>query len=220
MTCRSPRHCPGLADVRLTSSATLPLLRRVLNANFRLGRAEHAAVLADVGRAVGPARRGARAGPGDAGHVGEAVGPRSGDGALAADSATSGSAGRRRASAQAGRAPGFDPDNGPNGGRCRHRGAWHQGGRRPVGDARRRSEAARQGPRRSPQGPRSTDRSAADRGRPACPALARFSESDRGASGARQGRSRRGDRPLARPARARLDRRTARGHRGAGRHAR
>ncbi len=37
----------GLAEVRLTSGASLPLLRRVLNANFRLGRAEHAAVLAD-----------------------------------------------------------------------------------------------------------------------------------------------------------------------------
>ena len=38
---------PGLAGVRLTSSATLPLLRRALNANYRLGRAEHAAVLAE-----------------------------------------------------------------------------------------------------------------------------------------------------------------------------
>jgi quinoprotein glucose dehydrogenase len=38
---------PGLAGVRLTSTATLPLLRRALNANFRLGRTEHAAVLAE-----------------------------------------------------------------------------------------------------------------------------------------------------------------------------
>ena len=37
----------NLAGVRLTSSATLPLLRRALNANFRLGGAEHAAVLAE-----------------------------------------------------------------------------------------------------------------------------------------------------------------------------
>ena len=38
---------PDLAGVRLSSSVTLPLIRRVLNANFRLGRAEHAAVLAE-----------------------------------------------------------------------------------------------------------------------------------------------------------------------------
>jgi quinoprotein glucose dehydrogenase len=35
-----------LAGVRLSSSTTLPLLRRVLNAKFRLGQAEHAAALA------------------------------------------------------------------------------------------------------------------------------------------------------------------------------
>ncbi|HEY1784493.1 MAG TPA: glucose dehydrogenase, partial [Pirellulales bacterium] len=38
----------NLAAVRLSSTAGLPLLRRVLNANFRLGRAEHAVVLADA----------------------------------------------------------------------------------------------------------------------------------------------------------------------------
>ena len=94
---------PGLAGVRLTSSATLPLLRRALNANFRLGRAEHAAVLAEsAARSDLPA--GARVlALGDAGHVEEAVGARSGDGPLAADSATSVTAGRRRAAAQAGR---------------------------------------------------------------------------------------------------------------------
>ena len=37
---------PALAAVRFGSGASLPLLRRVLNANFRLGGAEHAAVLA------------------------------------------------------------------------------------------------------------------------------------------------------------------------------
>ena len=38
----------SLAAVRLSSTAELPLLRRVLNANFRLGRAEHAIVLAEA----------------------------------------------------------------------------------------------------------------------------------------------------------------------------
>jgi quinoprotein glucose dehydrogenase len=37
----------SLAGVRLSSAAGLPILRRVLNANFRLGGAEHAALLAE-----------------------------------------------------------------------------------------------------------------------------------------------------------------------------
>ncbi len=37
----------SLAAVRLTSTAGLPLVRRVLNANFRLGHPEHAAMLAE-----------------------------------------------------------------------------------------------------------------------------------------------------------------------------
>jgi quinoprotein glucose dehydrogenase len=39
---------PKLAGLRLGSNMPVPLLRRVLNANFRLGGAEHAATLADV----------------------------------------------------------------------------------------------------------------------------------------------------------------------------
>jgi quinoprotein glucose dehydrogenase len=40
---------PELAAVRLGSSPSLPLARRVLNANFRLGGGEHAAALAEAG---------------------------------------------------------------------------------------------------------------------------------------------------------------------------
>ena len=80
----------------------LPLLRRVLNANFRLGRAEHAALVAEFGRAFGPASRGPDAGPGDAGRVGQALGARQGDGAMATDRAPFAVAGRRRPAAQAG----------------------------------------------------------------------------------------------------------------------
>ena len=42
-----PAALPSLAGVRLTSSTTLAQVRRTLNANFRLGGAEHAAVLAE-----------------------------------------------------------------------------------------------------------------------------------------------------------------------------
>ena len=49
---------PALAALPITSSTPLPLLRRVLNANFRLGRAEHAAALAEAaGRPDFPAPR-------------------------------------------------------------------------------------------------------------------------------------------------------------------
>ncbi len=146
----------GLAGVRLTSSATLPLLRRALNANFRLGQAENAAVLAEsAARSDLPA--GARvlalemlamwAQPSGRDRVmglWRPIPPRPSQPAADAPSA------------QAGRRSGFDSYYGANGGRCRHRGAWHQGGWRHVGDARGRSGAARQNPGRGLESPGST----------------------------------------------------------------
>ena len=73
----------ALAAVRVSSTMGLPLFRRVLNANFRLGRAEHAALVADSARAFRPASRGPDAGLGDARRVGQTLGARQGDGAMA-----------------------------------------------------------------------------------------------------------------------------------------
>ena len=117
MTFRSPRHSPSLAAVRLTSTAGLPLLRRVLNANFRLGQAEHAAVLAEAA-ARSDLPGGARVLALEMlAEWGKPVGARQGDGALAANRAPSATAGRRRPPAQAGRASAFGPRGRPHRGR-------------------------------------------------------------------------------------------------------
>ena len=75
----------SLAAVRLSSTAGLPLLRRVLNANFRLGGAEHAALLAESAARSDLPSRSSGAGPGDARRVGQTLGARQGDGAVAAN---------------------------------------------------------------------------------------------------------------------------------------
>ena len=93
-TCRLPLPCPGWRHLRWPRTCRLPLLRRVLNANFRLGGAEHA-IDAGRGRAAGrtmPESMRAMALV-STGSVGRAAGARPGDGALAADSTAAAPAG-------------------------------------------------------------------------------------------------------------------------------
>ena len=85
---------PALAAVAASSSGPLPLLRRVFNANSRLGGPEHAAVLAAAAERADLPETARGAGSGAAGEVGEAAGPRPGGGPLAADRSAVGRARR------------------------------------------------------------------------------------------------------------------------------
>ncbi len=127
---------------------------------------------ARAGRGGGGGRRpvraglvGARPGSGDAGQLGQPVGPGRGDGALAADRAADRRTGCDRAAAEAGGDPVGIAGLGPG---CRgagRRDPGHQGGRRPAGGAGHRSRPDRPHPFRGPQGPRPTERSPSGRDR-------------------------------------------------------
>ena len=84
-----------LAALPIAPGMPLPLLRRVLNANLRVGGPGQAAAVAEAaGRSDLPSSV-PRPGPGDAGKLGQAVGPGRGHGALETDCAAAGWPGRR-----------------------------------------------------------------------------------------------------------------------------
>ena len=66
---------PALAAVPVTANTPLPLSRRVLNANFRLGGAEHAAAMAEAASRSDVSSSVRDHGFEDAGQLGQAFGP-------------------------------------------------------------------------------------------------------------------------------------------------